>query len=712
MSVDPYALCPCGSGKKIKFCCNDIVDEMQRIMSLRQNNQLHMALQSLGKLRKTLKSGHPGETWVRITELTILIEDNQPAAAKTAAEEALAAHPDDPQVIALTAMTTLMTEGRESAQKLVDRAMRESAERYPYYVSNLAAMVSQSFKYTQKAMAARKYLYMALRLADDPSSLIEELTAFDNSLSLPYWLRSDYDLREAKVSEESQPEYDLFQELAQSGCFSSAAAGFEILANKEPENPDLWYNTALCLAWSGDERGAIEAFGESARAENDFDEAVGCETLCQMLEMLDPEDEAKMTRTKFRINSASKLLTVLEGNERVVPANLMGQEMPPGQAGEFDILDRPALKADELVGVAFENMANILAHFSIFDTDAESDEPAHAFLECIGQQDPASVVSLIVEAAGGEIEQDGETQTIANIPIEIDEIQHNWHVPEELSTPTMQRLEQDYWQNCLNELWPNLPLAALDGKTPLEAVGDEEFQVELAAAINTFEAICDQQDLLIDVAPLRERLGVAAPAPLVVTEDASLFDYALPQLRRMTLSDLTDEQLLHVSRRADITRLKSLFYDALAEMLKRPTLLESEDVNAIYSRLVELCKRKFSSDEALTWIEQGREYDRDHDQPFDVIVAWDLREVAVRLWDPDDAQGPALIKRLWEETSVKLPILRDILTQLVESCGIDPPWDDAGIQIAGASQTATGGVWTPDAQPEGEKSKLWVPGQD
>ena len=30
MAINPYALCPCGSGKKIKFCCGDLAGEMER----------------------------------------------------------------------------------------------------------------------------------------------------------------------------------------------------------------------------------------------------------------------------------------------------------------------------------------------------------------------------------------------------------------------------------------------------------------------------------------------------------------------------------------------------------------------------------------------------------------------------------------------------------------------------------------------------------
>ena len=31
MPLNPYDPCPCGSGKKLKFCCQNIADEMERI---------------------------------------------------------------------------------------------------------------------------------------------------------------------------------------------------------------------------------------------------------------------------------------------------------------------------------------------------------------------------------------------------------------------------------------------------------------------------------------------------------------------------------------------------------------------------------------------------------------------------------------------------------------------------------------------------------
>src|SRR3990172_4643106 len=44
MAVDPYAPCPCGSGKKFKFCCSDLVGEIEKIHRMIEGDQPRAAL--------------------------------------------------------------------------------------------------------------------------------------------------------------------------------------------------------------------------------------------------------------------------------------------------------------------------------------------------------------------------------------------------------------------------------------------------------------------------------------------------------------------------------------------------------------------------------------------------------------------------------------------------------------------------------------------
>ena len=50
MAVDPYAPCPCGSGKKLKFCCKDLAGDIEKVHHLIQGEQPHAALKHIHHL--------------------------------------------------------------------------------------------------------------------------------------------------------------------------------------------------------------------------------------------------------------------------------------------------------------------------------------------------------------------------------------------------------------------------------------------------------------------------------------------------------------------------------------------------------------------------------------------------------------------------------------------------------------------------------------
>ena len=51
-ALDPYSYCPCGSGKKLKFCCQDLAAEMQRIHEMLEGGQRAAALEYIESLEK------------------------------------------------------------------------------------------------------------------------------------------------------------------------------------------------------------------------------------------------------------------------------------------------------------------------------------------------------------------------------------------------------------------------------------------------------------------------------------------------------------------------------------------------------------------------------------------------------------------------------------------------------------------------------------
>ena len=51
MPIDAYSPCPCGTGKKIKFCCSaDIVEDLGKILRMMEGDQRKAALDAVDKL--------------------------------------------------------------------------------------------------------------------------------------------------------------------------------------------------------------------------------------------------------------------------------------------------------------------------------------------------------------------------------------------------------------------------------------------------------------------------------------------------------------------------------------------------------------------------------------------------------------------------------------------------------------------------------------
>src|SRR5262245_35925714 len=52
MNIDPYATCPCGSGKKVKWCCQDIRADIQHAFDQENEGQHEVAMRILEDLAR------------------------------------------------------------------------------------------------------------------------------------------------------------------------------------------------------------------------------------------------------------------------------------------------------------------------------------------------------------------------------------------------------------------------------------------------------------------------------------------------------------------------------------------------------------------------------------------------------------------------------------------------------------------------------------
>ena len=345
MAVDIYDPCPCGSGKKFKFCCHGIADEMDRVVRLMEGNQPRVALQQLEILAKK----HPKNAWVGTTRGMLLLDLNEGTTARDVLRLTLEDHPDNEMAIVLYAAAMIRAEGFDNAKRALHRAFQRSAKKLPALVGDLASTLAASHASRNHLMAAREHLALALRLAPEErrQQLFVQLLELDGADEITYPQRGSHQLPNITGSDELQKEVRKGQKYAAVGCWSIAADVFTALANATPDRAELWHSAGLCRAWDGDEKNAAEALHRAARHYADMGIAVECETLAQILDENNTNDVIEQCAFRGRVNSVSRLLTALDGQPRIrrlkVPAE-SETENPPVAA--YLILDADRSEAE------------------------------------------------------------------------------------------------------------------------------------------------------------------------------------------------------------------------------------------------------------------------------------------------------------------------------------------------------------------------------
>lgn len=707
MSFDPYSLCPCGSGKKLKFCCPDIAGEMFKAVQLHENGQSRAALKILSKLHEK----EPGRPWVATTLAGIHLYLEEPEKTREALQQLLKEHPDDPLARVLDASAALELEDYADARKTIHLAFTKSVKKLPEMVGSLASGLSMLLLLENKYMASRQHLAFALRFANDQEreDLFVRLLHMDSDDQVAYPLRGGYNPRKLVLDEAGEAINKKANGLAFLGCWHEAAALLSPLAESRPEDADLWYNLGLYHAWDGAHPEAIRCLRQAAEHSSDRDFAVTAETLAQTLE----QEESVYTcpSYSFVCQSSGKVLSILDDIpwlERMF--NVEGETNHGNIITTYSILDRPACSPPD----SYESIAEFL------------ELPRNCGfinLSDFGEQEDTRVIAEVALGLGAQPElidrlRDAVGTAWAEIPYELEPYAINWsdyqpynpgafYYPSGLPGNIQYKLQQLRRERSIDQQWMNDPKHCLDDKTPREAAEIPELSIRLEAALNCLEAFYwKSQKQRLDYVHIHERLGLPPAKPYDITDNNQLNSCNQFELLRVPLDSLDENQLRIVVDRTLVLSHPRLQERVFAQVFKYPRLYDIPRMRSMFLNYLDIVNKYLDTNSFRERVRAVRDWQREvGDDSYEERLGLDMRELISLLRHNLRDEAEKFVQQIHDEYLRKLPEFEEPIVALLQSVGMTPPWM--------SKSPAAGELWSPEAPASTSAGgKLWLPGQE
>ncbi len=369
--MDVYQPCPCGSGKKLKFCCHAIVTEMLKVSELQQSHQHQAALALLKTVEKKVQPRDVwSRAWVKTTQAFLLFGMGTVDEPRQLVDEVLEDLPEHPLAVVVKGVLSATTDGYPACMRAAYRAFEYGSAAQPYLVSHLAMILAQLMAAKGHYFGAGQNLALAVRFDPENETAGKHYVEFVREVQISYPLRDGYALVSMSDDDPLKPQFDQARKLAELGRFSDAAKAFGMVARQAPKRSGLWWNIAICHAAAAEDPLAAEALKAAAANEPDFETGVDCLVLARLLRAPTDGGKIKQMSAKYVVDSVSKLLTALDQHPEYVrveaPEEPEDEPGLPRTAAAYRILDRdPGLVAS--ADLSIENVAHVLGDLAIFD---------------------------------------------------------------------------------------------------------------------------------------------------------------------------------------------------------------------------------------------------------------------------------------------------------------------------------------------------------
>ena len=706
MSIDHYALCPCGSGKKLKFCCSDLVGEIEKIHRMIEGEQPRAALRHVDH---TLAS-HPGRASLLDLKASLELSLGEMDDARRTVEEFVKAHAESPTAHACQAMWLAESGEARSAVAALQRALALVERDMPLRVYEAMGAVGGALLEAGQILAAQAHLWLHAALAPKEDTRSREvLAALHHYSGLPLLLRDQLRLRLWPPDAPWRADAQEATHLADHGKWQQAVEIVDRLGQQYGADPTLVFNRALLGGWLADDRALVAGLHAYAQLDVPLDDSVEAEAVAQLLDPDQKEPRLDSVVQAYAIRDLDALVTNLLSDRRLQafamdPAAFAHSDQPrPRQT--FVLLDRPMPESG--AGLGREDVPRLAGVFAVYGR--QTDRPER--LELTIDHGPAfdAAVHALKEIAGDALGDMTEERVIGSVSPTDQALNWRWQVPHDTPLDVRRRLAVDERRAAITERWPEIPKPALSGKTPRDAAGDPELRIALMATVLILEQGAHAVRDADAIAELRRNLGLPQPEPIAPGEQ-SAGSLPLARLSRLRIDALADDDLVVLYGRSVMVGATAATALLAREVVRRPSLAARIPPADAYRRLI---AAETDPDRALAIINEAREQSR---SAGDSTAAWDLAELELHIRSGDADEAKLAMARIEREHRDD-PDVAAALYRLLYETGVIPdelPEHAAAYEelpdVGSEPEPAGSRIWTPDSdRPAGGKSALWTP---
>jgi len=598
MALDPYASCPCGSGKKFKWCCQPIHVQIDRAFQQDAEGQHEVAL----RLMDEVIAEHPAnpEAWGRKAQL--LYQTGKVEQAEEAIQKAFEIAPQYPFGHLLRGMFRYQ-EGEIPGALLL---FRKAAEYYDPAAQDLVAqaygMIADCELRLNRPVAASAALRIVLRNQPSDVETREQFEAvFGPKGRMPAAARKEYTFLSPapSLAGDRRAAWDRTLAGVESARLGEVARAFEELARGDPEDAAAAYNLGVARAWLGENPAALEALDRYVRLSSDEDRAAEAWALAEVLRCafgMDEQCDYHEYSIGYQIRdgrplenllrdwgAARRLLRLNTGEENVFSGLVL--DMPPRFTAVPAPLEAAPLAAYLLITEGIVRLWGPVQER--FDrTRAEFEQKAGPGLS-EGQ-------ARVGRPAFGDV-----TAEALIFPVGLTD-----------QAEAERRIDLAA-QQFFEGLWLQRPLRSLGGIAPIDAAGHVVLRRKLRGVIQ-FLQDCAAGGALhdYDFDRVRRKLGLTAAGPAAPgappTDVTALGAAELAALQVETLTDDQLQQALQTAQRLDAHEIGTQFARAL---VARPPAEGHPDRYPYYSYLVERALATGNTQEALDTLNEGEKAD-------------------------------------------------------------------------------------------------------